>query len=72
MVDSLRSAKDGQETRCISCDVSFRYLENLANKFASLIYCQMAGAAGFEPAALGFGDRCSSQTELRPYKLTVN
>ena len=25
----------------------------------------MAGAAGFEPATLGFGDRCSNQTELR-------
>ena len=25
----------------------------------------LAGAAGFEPATLGFGDRCSSQTELR-------
>ncbi len=27
----------------------------------------MAGAEGFEPSALGFGDRCSDQTELRPY-----
>ena len=27
----------------------------------------MAGAEGFEPSALGFGDRCSNQTELRPY-----
>src|SRR4029077_7934933 len=27
---------------------------------------QMAGAEGFEPSALGFGDRCSDQTELRP------
>src|SRR5260370_27485258 len=26
----------------------------------------MAGAQGFEPWALGFGDRCSDQTELRP------
>src|SRR5947209_5584186 len=26
----------------------------------------MAGAEGFEPSALGFGDRCSNQTELRP------
>ena len=25
----------------------------------------MAGAAGFEPATLGFGDRCSDRTELR-------
>jgi hypothetical protein len=25
----------------------------------------MAGAAGFEPATLGFGDRCSNQAELR-------
>src|SRR5258708_26543299 len=29
----------------------------------------MAGAQGFEPWALGFGDRCSDQTELRPYRL---
>jgi hypothetical protein len=28
---------------------------------------EMAGAEGFEPSALGFGDRCSDQTELRPY-----
>src|SRR5260370_39853894 len=28
----------------------------------------MAGAQGFEPWALGFGDRCSDQTELRPYR----
>jgi hypothetical protein len=28
----------------------------------------MAGAEGFEPSALGFGDRCSDQTELRPYR----
>ena len=28
----------------------------------------MAGAAGFEPATLGFGDRCSDQTELRSCK----
>src|SRR5260370_27621340 len=28
----------------------------------------MAGAEGFEPWALGFGDRCSDQTELRPYR----
>ena len=27
----------------------------------------LAGAAGFEPATLGFGDRCSDQTELRSY-----
>src|ERR1700694_3371613 len=27
----------------------------------------LAGAEGFEPSALGFGDRCSDQTELRPY-----
>ena len=27
---------------------------------------RMAGAEGFEPSALGFGDRCSDQTELRP------
>jgi hypothetical protein len=27
----------------------------------------MAGAEGFEPSALGFGDRCSDQAELRPY-----
>ncbi len=26
---------------------------------------RLAGAAGFEPATLGFGDRCSNQTELR-------
>ncbi len=26
----------------------------------------LAGAEGFEPSALGFGDRCSDQTELRP------
>lgn len=25
----------------------------------------LAGAAGFEPATLGFGDRCSNQAELR-------
>ena len=30
----------------------------------------MAGAEGFEPSALGFGDRCSDQTELRPYAPT--
>ena len=29
----------------------------------------LAGAAGFEPATLGFGDRCSDQTELRSYAL---
>jgi Calcineurin-like phosphoesterase len=28
----------------------------------------VAGAEGFEPSALGFGDRCSDQTELRPYR----
>src|ERR1700724_1874493 len=28
---------------------------------------KVAGAEGFEPSALGFGDRCSDQTELRPY-----
>src|SRR4029077_18893607 len=28
----------------------------------------MAGAEGFEPSALGFGDRCSDQAELRPYR----
>src|SRR6266550_4568595 len=28
---------------------------------------RLAGAEGFEPSALGFGDRCSDQTELRPY-----
>ena len=27
---------------------------------------EVAGAEGFEPSALGFGDRCSDQTELRP------
>ena len=27
----------------------------------------LAGAEGFEPSALGFGDRCSDQTELRPW-----
>ena len=27
----------------------------------------MAGAEGFEPSALGFGDRCSNQAELRAY-----
>ena len=26
---------------------------------------RVAGAAGFEPATHGFGDRCSGQTELR-------
>src|SRR5438094_9482807 len=31
---------------------------------------EMAGAEGFEPSALGFGDRCSDQTELRPYAPT--
>src|SRR5438105_5061397 len=30
----------------------------------------LAGAEGFEPSALGFGDRCSDQTELRPYAPT--
>jgi hypothetical protein len=30
----------------------------------------MAGAEGFEPSALGFGDRCSDQTELRPFGQT--
>src|SRR5437868_9859526 len=30
----------------------------------------VAGAEGFEPSALGFGDRCSDQTELRPYAPT--
>src|SRR5437773_2534839 len=30
----------------------------------------LAGAEGFEPSALGFGDRCSDQTELRPYTPT--
>src|SRR5712692_7290184 len=29
---------------------------------------RLAGAEGFEPSALGFGDRCSDQTELRPYR----
>src|SRR5438128_1344734 len=28
----------------------------------------LAGAEGFEPSALGFGDRCSDQAELRPYR----
>src|SRR5581483_8419726 len=28
---------------------------------------EVAGAEGFEPSALGFGDRCSDQTELRPF-----
>ena len=28
----------------------------------------MAGETGFEPATLGFGDRCSKPTELLPYK----
>lgn len=28
---------------------------------------EMAGAEGFEPSALGFGDRCSNQAELRAY-----
>ena|ERR1700724_3681989 len=28
---------------------------------------KVAGAEGFEPSALGFGDRCSDQTELRPW-----
>src|SRR5438046_9397934 len=32
----------------------------------------MAGAEGFEPSALGFGDRCSDQTELRPYRPKPN
>jgi hypothetical protein len=32
----------------------------------------MAGAEGFEPSALGFGDRCSDQTELRPYRPKAN
>ena len=32
----------------------------------------MAGAEGFEPSALGFGDRCSNQTELRPYRPKPN
>jgi hypothetical protein len=27
---------------------------------------RVAGAEGFEPSALGFGDRCSDQAELRP------
>jgi hypothetical protein len=27
----------------------------------------VAGAEGFEPSTLGFGDRCSDQTELRPW-----
>ena len=31
-------------------------------------YQRVAGAEGFEPSALGFGDRCSDQTELRPYR----
>jgi hypothetical protein len=30
------------------------------------INLSLAGAAGLEPATCGFGDRCSSQTELRP------
>src|SRR5260221_8281166 len=32
----------------------------------------LAGAEGFEPSALGFGDRCSDQTELRPYRPKPN
>src|SRR4029077_19409260 len=32
----------------------------------------VAGAEGFEPSALGFGDRCSDQTELRPYRPKAN
>jgi hypothetical protein len=31
----------------------------------------MAGAAGFEPATLGFGDRCSDQAELRSCDIAV-
>src|SRR5260370_20466450 len=31
------------------------------------VFKTVAGAEGFEPSALGFGDRCSDQTELRPY-----
>src|SRR5579875_1843542 len=27
---------------------------------------RLAGAEGFEPSTLGFGDRCSDQAELRP------
>src|SRR5438477_7514346 len=33
-------------------------------------YSRLAGAEGFEPSALGFGDRCSDQAELRPYART--
>src|SRR5438105_9655855 len=33
---------------------------------------RVAGAEGFEPSALGFGDRCSDQTELRPYRPMPN
>ena len=31
----------------------------------------VAGAQGFEPWALGFGDRCSDQAELRPYPQAI-
>ena len=32
-----------------------------------LVFENVAGAEGFEPSALGFGDRCSDQAELRPF-----
>ena len=35
-------------------------------KFESALY--VAGETGFEPATLGFGDRCSKPTELLPYR----
>src|SRR5438132_3616342 len=47
---------------------SLRPVEKVAR--SDFVLETLAGAEGFEPSALGFGDRCSDQTELRPYAPT--
>src|SRR5207249_11187932 len=46
------------------------YIRNETGRGTTCERGRMAGAEGFEPSALGFGDRCSDQTELRPYAPT--
>ena len=50
---------------CLFHHLGMTHLKNLTSQ-GTQINLSLAGAAGLEPATCGFGDRCSSQTELRP------